>query len=366
PEQAAQEEVYPQDLEGKKALLKTKRTEVRELAKLIEQLEGEIESLDPNAKKKRKLVTTQAAERTDFKSFTEVQGSVIAEDLVSISSETGGRIVQLNIKEGQSVRKGQLVAKLDLEQVDKQIAELQVQLELATEVYERQKRLWEQEIGSEIQLLQAENNKKRLEKGIESAVVQQKKANIYAPISGVVEMLINKTGEVAAPGAPIAMILNTSKVKVKADVPESLIQAVAKGQTVTVRIPALDWEEQRKITQIDNQIEPTNRTLGVEVNIPSAGGKIKPNLLASMLIQDNEQKDVITVPLELVQQEVGGKNFILVKDEGKEGAFAAKKYVKTGDNYNNRVVITKGLTGNEPLIIDGARAVRAGELIEVQ
>lgn len=365
-QEQAKEEVYPQDLEGKKALLKETRSEARELTKLIEQLEGEIETLDPNTRKKRKLVTTKAVERSDFESFTEVQGSVIADDLVGISSETGGRIISLTIKEGQRVRKGQLVAKMDLEQVDKQIAELQVQLELANEVYERQNRLWEQEIGSEIQLLQAENNKKRLEKAIESVKVQLKKANVYAPISGVIEMLNLQAGEVTGPGAPIAMILNTSKVKIKADVPESLIRAVNKGAMVSVKIPALDWEKESRITKIGSQIDPTNRTLGVEVNIPNGGGKIKPNLLASMKIKDSEQKNVITVPLELVQQEVGGKNYILVKSEGEEGAFAEKKYVKTGDNYENSVVITEGLIGDEELIIDGARAVSADELIEVQ
>ncbi len=363
---AATEEVYPQDLEGKKALLKSKRGEVKDLSKIIAQLEGEIETLDPNTKKKRKLVTTKPIELGNFESFTEVQGSVIADDLVSISSETGGRILSMTVKEGQNVRKGQLVAKLDLEQIDNQIAELKVQLELADEVYQRQKRLWEQEIGSEIQLLQAENSKKRLETAIESVSVQLKKANVYAPISGVVEMVNSQAGEVTAPGAPIAMILNTSKVKIVADVPESLIRAVKKGERVTVKIPALDWEKESRVTKIASQIDPTNRTLGIEVALPNGNGALKPNLLASMLIKDNERKDVVLLPLELVQQEIGDKSYVLIKGEGDEGAYAKKVYVKTGDNYNNNVVIEEGLTGDEEVIVDGARALSADELIEVQ
>ena len=132
------------------------------------------------------------------------------------------------------------MAKVDLEQVEKQIAELETQLELANDLYDRQKRLWDQEIGSEVQYLQAENNKKRLEKALESIKLQLSKEEVYAPISGIVEMLIVNAGEIAGPGAPIAQILNTNKVKIVADVPETLISAVNRGERVVAAIPALD------------------------------------------------------------------------------------------------------------------------------
>lgn len=205
----AGKQVYPEDLAGKKALLKEKRQEVKELQDLVAQLEGEIEELSPATEKARRLVTSTKVSRQDFSHFVEIQGSVQADDLIAATSEVGGRIIQLNVKEGQFVKKGQLVAKLDLEQLNKQIAEIEKSLELANTVYERQKRLWDQNIGSEIQYLEAKNGKERLEKSLETLRFQLEKANVYSPASGIVEMVITQSGEITAPGAPIFQILNT-------------------------------------------------------------------------------------------------------------------------------------------------------------
>ncbi|MEM8523983.1 MAG: efflux RND transporter periplasmic adaptor subunit [Bacteroidota bacterium] len=345
--------------------LRAKQSRYQALAKDIESLKTLIENKDPSAKKRLPVVTTQMVERSDFAHYTDVQGSVEAEDLVSVSSETGGRIVDLKIQEGQSVRKGQLVAKVDLEQVEKQIAELETQLELANDLYDRQKRLWDQEIGSEVQFLQAKNNKERLEKSLESIKLQLSKEEVYAPISGIVEMLILNAGEIAAPGAPIAQILNTSKVKIVADVPETLIRAVNRGQRVVASIPALDWEKEVRITDLGRTIDKTNRTLKVEAAI-SNNGRIKPNLLATMRIKDKEEKDVVTIPLELVQQEVGGDKYVMVKAQGDESAIAQKVFVKTGESYDGNVVIEEGLKGGEEIIVKGSRSLNDGQGIEVQ
>ena len=137
-----------------------------------------------------------------------------SDDYVNATSEVAGRILNLNVQEGQFVSKGQIIAKLDLEQVNKQIAELETSLDLANDVYDRQKRLWDQNIGSEMQYLQAKNNKERLEKSLETIKFQLTKGSVYAPISGTVEKVIVKSGEVTAPGAPIIQILNTNQVKV--------------------------------------------------------------------------------------------------------------------------------------------------------
>ncbi|MEM9846829.1 MAG: efflux RND transporter periplasmic adaptor subunit [Bacteroidota bacterium] len=360
---AEEESAEPVTLEEKRTVLKEKQAAYRTLSKEIEALQAEIEELDPVAVK-LPVVTTQKVERTNFAHYTDVQGSVEAEDLVSISSETGGRVIDLRIREGQSVRKGQLVAKVDLESVAKQIAELETQLQLANDLYERQKRLWDQEIGSEVQYLQAKNNKERLEKAIESVQLQLSKNEVYSPVSGVVEMLIVKAGEIAAPGAPIAQILNTSKVKVVANVPETLIRAVGKGSRVTAQVPALDWEKEVRITEVARAIDKTNRTLKIEADVSGAG--LKPNLLATMRIKDSEQNDVVTIPLELVQQEVGGKSYVLIQEKGKESDIAKKVYVKTGDSYEGDIVIESGLQGGENIIVKGSRSVNDGQGIKVQ
>lgn len=360
-----EESMEDMTLEDKRELLREKQNASQALSQEIEMLQTEIEAQDTTMVKRLPTVTTQAVQRTTFSQYVEVQGSVEAEDLVSVSSETGGRIIDLRMEEGKAVRKGQLVAKLDLDQVDKQIDELNTQLELANDLYERQKRLWDQKIGSEVQYLQAKNNKERLEKGLESLKLQLGKANIYAPISGVVEMLMLRAGEVAAPGAPIAQILNTSKVKIVADVPETLIQAVSKGERVIVTIPALNWEKEVRITDLGRTIDKTNRTLRVEANI-SGGANIKPNLLATMRIKELEIADAIIVPLELVQQEVGGKKYVMIKSEDTQGEAIAKKvYVQTGESADGNVVVKEGLTGSEQVIAKGARGIKNGSKIEL-
>lgn len=361
----AEEATYPEDLAGKRALLKQKKLEAREIAKLVTQLEEEIGELDPASNEKIPIVTTAKVERGDFAHYSEIQGSVEADDLIAISSEIGGRILDLRIKEGQSVRKGQLVAKLDLESVEKQIAELETQLDLANELYERQKRLWDQEIGSEVQYLQAENNKKRLEKSLETIQLQLEKQEVYAPASGVIEMLNLKAGEIVAPGAPIAMILNTNRVKIVANVPETLIRSIRKGAFVEATIPAIDWEKEVRITDLGRTIDPANRTLKVEAAVVN-NGMIRPNLLSTMLIKDYEEKDVVMLPIDLVQQEVGGKDFVFVKQDGQETAVAQKVYIKTGRSYKGQVIVTEGLQGGEELIVKGSRSLAANEPIKVQ
>jgi membrane fusion protein (multidrug efflux system) len=309
------------------------------------------------------LVSTIPVAKKDFQHFVDIQGTVQSDDYVNVTSEVPGRILQMNWKEGQYVRKGQLVASLDMEQVDKQIAELNKSLELAQDVYERQKRLWDQDIGSEMQFLQAKNSKERLEKSLETVKFQMTKAKVYAPISGVVEMVNLKSGEVAAPGVPIVQILNTNKVKVVAAVPENYLQAVKKGEEVVIRFPALNMEKKARISRIGTTINPTNRTFEVEVDLVNKKELFKPNLLAQMMINDISIKDAVTIPLVLLQQDVSGKSFVYITEKTKEGNAAKKVFVETGDSYNDDIVITKGLTGTEVLIGEGSRGIANRELI---
>lgn len=360
---------HPADLPGKQALLKEKQKELREVEKLIAQLESEINTLDPNSKKEapKTLVTTDKVQVKDFERYVDIQSNVQSDDVVMASSETGGRLTKVTVDEGAYVKRGQLIATVDLETIDKQIDELNTALSLASDVYERQKRLWDQNIGSEIQYLQAKNNKERLEKSLETARFQLTKGNVYAPITGVVDMVFLKTGEMSAPGTPIVQILNTGKVKVVADVPEKFLKSVRKGQLVKMRFPALDRETEARVSLVGSSINPANRTFKVEVDIPNRDGLLKPNLLASMAIEDFAQDNAVVIPLDNVQQEVGGKSYVFVQEENEEGQSVAKKiYVKTGESYNGEIIITEGLKGGEALIIKGARGLANNELIQVQ
>jgi len=362
-----QEAQEPTDLAGFKKVLTEKKAAERALRKEIAKIEAKIEELDPTPKEKSKrLVTTSKIERTDFSRFVELQGTVQSGDAVMASSETGGRIVKLHVDEGSYVKKGQLIAKLDMEAVDKQIAELEKSLELAVEVHDRQKRLWDQNIGSEIQYLQAKNAKERLEKSLESVKFQLTKANVYAPISGAINMVFSSTGEMTMPGAPIVEVMNTSFVKVVANLPEKYLGIIKRGQTVTVKFPALEKENTAKVSMIGRTINPGNRTFEVEVTMNNRDGLLKPNLLAMMLVNDFSEKDVVTVPLALVQQEGSGRDFVYIKGAGEEGSIAQKVIITTGESYEGQIVIKEGLKGGEELIIDGARGLAENELIEVR
>lgn len=362
-----EEEGLPEDLDGKKSLLREKRAELQELTTLIGQLEEEIADQDPNISRQQKsLVTTAQIVKRDFQHYTEVQGSVEADDLIDVTSETSGIILELPWKEGDYIRKGELVAKLDLEQIKKQIAEVDKSLELATTVFERQSRLWDQNIGSELQYLEAKNNKERLEKTRETLEFQLTKGEIHSPVTGIVEVVIRESGELASPGAPIIQILNPNRLKVVADVPENLLTAVKRGDQVTIQYPALNEEQTARVSQIGRTIDQANRSFEVEVNVGNYKGLLKPNLLAIMLINDFTNEDAVIIPLDVIQEEVGGKKFVFISVEGDEGPVAKKVYVSTGESYRGDIVITNGLNGGESLIIEGSRGLANSEAIQVQ
>ena len=358
-------EEAPTDLAGMRKLLREKQTTMRSLTDEIAKLEADIEKLDPNAAPKLTLVTTQVVTRQNFKHYLEVQGAVTADDLIDITAEAGGRILKLNAKEGQPVSRGQLIAEIDLEQLDKQLDELETALELAKDVYDRQARLWEQKIGSEVQYLQAKNNKERFEKSIESLKFQMKKSKVFAPASGIVERVVLQLGELASPGMPIVQLLNPNDLKVKANVPESSLRAVKPGDQVTVQFPALNEQQSTRIKLIGRTIDPANRTFEVEAPVANKGGLIKPNLLAVMLINDYTKANAVMVPLEAVQQEVGGRSFVYIQEEGAKGLMAKKVYVTTGESYQGTIVIDSGLEGGEAIILEGSRSLSDEELIQV-
>lgn len=361
----APEGELPASLDEKKTLLREKRIALKDLSDEIKTLEDAIAVQDPESQDAGVLVATAKVVKSDFASYVVLQGSVTAEDLTDATAEIGGRILQLDAKEGQTVRRGQLIAVLDVEGYQKQREELETTLSLAVDVFERQKRLWDQNIGSEIQFLQAKNNKERLEKSLGTLDLQLSKNKVYAPISGVVERVVLQSGELAGPGVPIVQILNTSELKLAADVPENYIRSVSRGEKVEVAVPALGIERTLPVSLIGKTVDPANRTFKVEVKLP-ANPDLKPNLLAEMKIKEFVAEDVVTISMDWVQQEVSGKRFVFVLDENEDGGMIARKhYVKIGESYDGNVIIAEGLNGGEQLITEGSRDLTDGQLIKI-
>ncbi|HMQ45930.1 MAG TPA: efflux RND transporter periplasmic adaptor subunit [Saprospiraceae bacterium] len=357
----------PEDLEGKKALLQAKKDELRTLTQEVEQLEAEIQAEDPDfGHSARRLVAVIPVQKGGFKHYVDIQGAVKADDFIDVTSETGGRIIKLTVDEGDAVRKGQLIAEVDLEQLQKQKAELEKSMELANSVYERQKRLWDQNIGSEIQYLEAKNNKERLEKSMETLDFQMSKSKIYAPAAGVVDRVVLQLGELASPGMPIVQLLNPSKLKVSVSLPENYLRSVKVGESIDVHFPAINQDQKARISLIGRTIDPANRTFEIEADVSNSSGLLKPNLLAIVKIVDSEIKDAITIPLEMVQQEVSGKQFVFIQADSEKGPVAKKVYIKTGQSYQGNVVIEEGLEGGETLITQGSKGLADNELLEIK
>ncbi len=361
---APEEATMPTDLAGLQAHLKEKKSALRALEQEINQIEELVAEKDPTFNEIKKFVSIDTVATTDFHHYVTVQGSVTADDVLNASSETGGRITKLLVEEGDYVKKGQLIAETDLETIDKQIDELQTSLGLATDVYDRQKRLWDQNIGSEVQFLQAKNSKERLEKSIQTLEFQKTKANVYAPIGGAIDMVFVKEGEVTSPGMPIVQVLNTARLKVEADAPENLLGSVRRGDLVSVSLPAINEQMKRRISSLGRRIDPSNRTFRIEVSIPSKG-VIKPNLLAELELNDHTEEDVVVVPIEIVQQEISGKEYVIVLGTDEEGHFATKRFVQTGMSYQGQIVIEEGLNAGDEIVLVGGRGLTDGERIMV-
>ncbi|MFZ1704753.1 MAG: efflux RND transporter periplasmic adaptor subunit, partial [Saprospiraceae bacterium] len=351
---------------GKLALLAEKTAEMKSLENSINLLKKEIEEMSPDSEKESVAVTIDTLKKQKFIRYIDLQGVVTSEDLVNAASDIGGRILQLSVVEGQRVQKGQLIARTDVEAIRTQKDELKKALDLAVDVFERQKRLWDQNIGSEIQFLQSKNNKERLEKNMLTMDAELRKSNVYAPISGVVDVVFLKQGEVAGPGVPIVQILNTSKVKVVSDVPETYLGKVKVGNKVDVHFPTLDKHINKPVSMLGRIIDASNRTFKMEIKMDNPTGDLKPNLLSVIRISDYVLNDAIVVPLELIQQEVSGQKYVYIA-ENLDGKWVVKKAkITTGESTEGNTVVSSGLKPGDKIISKGARSLTENQMISIE
>ena len=355
------------DVQILKTELSKQKKVLREAEKKIEQITNRIGVLDPASKvKKRRLVKAAPLQRKDFERFIEMQGNVEIDKTGYASSEMGGRITQLTVREGDFITEGQLIAVTDGETMNRNIDEIRKALELATTVYEKRERLWRQNIGTEIEYLAAKNEKERIEKSIVSAQSQLGKVNVYAPMTGIVDRVMVNQGEVTGPGTPIIQILKTGRVKVVADLPEIYLRSIKVGDRVEIQFPALGITRTAPISSFGRTINANNRTFQAEAYLSNSSGRLKPNLMALMLIKEFSAKNAIVLPTELIQQDVSGKDYIYIKSTcGTDGDCAKKVFIETGENYEAETQIIAGLEGEEIIITAGGRSVTDGELIKI-
>ncbi|WP_026950487.1 efflux RND transporter periplasmic adaptor subunit [Algoriphagus mannitolivorans] len=342
------------DLAAKKEKLETLKSNLASISTEIRELEKELSDLDPEfaaQNKKPILITTAAVRKGEFTHFVEVTGSVLSKKNVSISSEISGRILQVSAVEGMRMAKGQVLAVIDSEGIQRNIEEMENSLSLAKTIFEKQERLWKQQIGTEIQYLEAKNRKEGLEKSLASLKTQLSKAYIRAPFNGTVETVQARLGELVQPGVPMFQFVGESDLFIEADISESYVGVLQKGDSVEVAFPSLGKTFNTKVSAVGAIINPNNRTFKVEVFLPQIGG-LKPNMISVLKIQDYKNPSSVVVPSHLILSDNRGDYVFVVENDT-----AKKKYIVRGMSTGNETEIKDGLVGTEILVDKGFREV---------
>lgn len=356
------------DLEKKKSELVKYQQQLSELKSKIANLEKEIAALDTNVKISEigVLVETKTIQPEKFEHYFEVSGTVTTDDNITLSAEAAGQIKTILVKEGQKVTAGQILAKLNTATIESNIEEVKTALELATTVYERQKKLWDQKIGSEIQYLQAKNNKESLEQKLKTLQTQLTLSIIKAPGEGIVDEIYRKEGEMVMPGTPVMQFVNLNNMKLISDVSEMYVKSVKQGDKASVSFPALGIENiEAVINRTSNVINLKNRTFKVEVSLPNKDHILKPNAIGMLKIKDFEADSAFVVPTMIIGKDSKGEYVYVVK-ENNGNNIARKTYIKTGKSSGGQTMIVDGITLNDKVITAGYNEVSDGAIVRTK
>lgn len=328
----------------------------------IAKLESIIVELDTTAE--RKLVTTFKPQRTAFRHYFEVYGNVESDQAATLYAETPGLVQQILVSEGQRVRKGEVLIKLDNEIVSRNVAELRTSLDLATTLYEKQKRLWDQQIGSEVQFLEAKNRKESLENSISTLQEQMNKSTIRAPFDGVVDKIYPKIGEMASGQSPALRIVNVQRLYITAQISERYVGKVAAGDKVWAIVNRTDTVHS-VIERVGTFINPNNRTFEIRITLDQGLSGVMPNSLVVLKINDFTLEDAIAIPSSLIMQDGDGSDYIFTAEvNGNNRLTARKRRIDSGMSYMGQTLIRNGIDAEVPIIDKGSRSVRDGDWIE--
>ena len=346
------------------AALKKQQAETQ---KQIAELEAQVKAsgkAGPEAKAAAVPVTVQPIEAQTFDHYLEVQGKIDFDQNVTVSAKVPGVLTSVRVQQGERVSKGQVLATIDNSVLETTEQELRTGLELATTIYEKQKRLWDQKIGTEIQFLTAKNNKESLERRLATLREQKAQYAITAPISGVVDEFNPKLGEAVSPGLPVARIVNTSDMEVDAEISEANAGKINKGDEALVYLPDLDQEFPAKVTVVSQTINPMSRAFPVELAIKNASlkGNLRPNMIAIVKVKDYTKPQAMVVPINVVQKDESGDFVYVAAEEGSQKVVRKKKVV-TGLSYAGKSEVTKGLAVNDRIITAGYQNLNEGQPI---
>jgi membrane fusion protein (multidrug efflux system) len=353
------------------AQIKSKKAEIdakqQELSVKLEKLNNRLDDLNQN--KNIPLITSFTVKAATFTHFIELQGNVQTKQNVLIYPEMPGILKTVLVKEGQQVSKGQALATIDDGGMLQQLAQLKANAQLAKTTYERQKRLWNQKIGSEIQFLQAQTSYEAQKSAVNQLKSQLEKATISAPFSGIIDNIFKERGTVVAPGmgSEIFRILNLSNMYIETDVPETYIGDITENKIVEVSFPVLGEIVNSKIRQVGNYINPNNRSFKIEIGVPNLNGKVKPNLTAKLKLNDYTNTNALLIPQSIISENSKGEQFIYILKDKKENdeAVAERLIIETGKTQGDFIEVTKNLLANTEVVMEGARSVNNGQVVKV-
>jgi membrane fusion protein, multidrug efflux system len=314
----------------------------------------------------RVLVQTKLMSPEPFAHYLTINGAVEAVGEAYVSPETAGRIMTFHVVEGQRVRKGQLLVSLNADAMRSGIAELESGLDLARVVYQRRRELWDKKIGSEIQYLEAKTNLESLENRLESLQAQLEMAEIKAPISGIVDRIESKQGELAMPGMVLLHLVDLQKMRLNAELAESYLGRVKSGDQVEVSFPTYPGlSRSETIGRISQTINPKNRTVIIQVEMTNEDELIKPNMMASLKLNDFMDAEALVLPSIIIKSDLQGSFVYLLEGSG-EKAVARKVYIETGLSYEGRTMVLDGLQAGRQVIVAGYNLVSNGMPVRVR
>ncbi len=347
----------------KSAKLESLKEKQAALAKEIAALEKEMPVDSSKIKVKSKEVAVIQLAPQKFDHYVQTQGAIEAEDNILVSAKTPGVVTQVFAKEGQGVSKGQVLAQIDNSIILRTIESMQSQMELANQVFQRQKNLWDQKIGTEVQFLQAKSNKEGLERQIAGLQEQNEMTRIKSPISGTIDEVAAKNGESISPGMPAFRVINTSKLKITAHISESFVTTIKKGDKVRVTVDELGKDIDAKVTFVGKNIELLSRTFTIEVDLPSYT-ELRPNMTAVVKVIFRSEPSAIVVPVNVVQ-DVNGEKVVYVAEKDGAKTVARRRIVSVSGVFDNLAQITKGLSAGDQVITVGYQSLNDGELVKI-
>ncbi len=355
---------------GDLAAIKEKRTELNQQQRdLKSDLDKLNEYIDSHEKEEQPvLITAEVITDTIFKHFVEVQGNVETDQNVVLKAEYSGVLTDIYVKNGQRVSKGQRLAKIDDGGLSSQVAQQEVQMALAKTTFERQERLWEQKIGSEIQYLQAKSNYDAAKNANQQLRTQLAKTIITAPFSGVVDDVISDPGQVVSMGqSDIIRLVNLSNMYVKASIPETYLKNVNEGTMVIVNLASINEEFTGKVRQVSNYINPNNRSFEIQIEIPNKDGLVKPNMIATVKVNDYQAENAITVPENVLQENSQGETIAFIYKPINDSIGEAKRIIiETGLSYSNHTEVKSGIKKGDTIIKEGAKTLRDGQRVIIK